>query len=94
MMTHLDATHSGSLVCTDASDNCLGAVESTISKELHRELWRHRERRGWASHLVGKAAEHIMACAPELVQASFSEDLIATWESRDAYAVGDRSEHL
>ena len=59
-----------------------------MSKDLHRELWRHRERRGWASHLVGKAAEHIMAGAPELIQASFSEDLIATSESRDAYAVG------
>ena len=87
MMTHLDATHSGFLVCTDASDNCLGAVESPISKDLHRELWRHSERRGWASHLVGEAAAHVMVCAPELIQASFSEDLIATGESRDAYAV-------
>ena len=63
-------------------------MESPISQNLHRELWRHRERRGWASHLVGKAAGHIIACAPELVQASFSEDLIASWETRDAFAVG------
>ena len=70
LMTHLDATHFESIVCTDASDNCLGAVGSPISQNLHRELWRHRDRRGWASYLVGKAAEHIIACAPEFVQAS------------------------
>ena len=88
VMAHLNATHSEFIVCTDASDNCLGALDIPISQNIHRELWRHRKRRGWAAHLVGKAAEHIMACAPGLVQASCAENLIASWESRDAYAVG------
>ena len=94
MMKHLNATHPESIVCTDASDNCLGAVESPISQNLHREHWRHREMRGWASHLVCKAAEHIIACASELVQARFSEDFIASWETRDAYAEGGPQREL
>ena len=83
MFTHLTAEHSDALVCTDSSDNCLGAVESPVSPDLHRELWRKRERRGWSTHLVGKAAEHVPAVAPELEKSLFAEELIATWKTRD-----------
>ena len=65
MFTHLDAAHSSSLVCTDASSRYIGAAEAPVSQSLHRELWRVRERKGWATHLVGRAAEYVMACAPE-----------------------------
>ena len=59
MFTRLDAAHSDTLICTDASDDYLGAVEAGIDSNLHRELWRVRDRKGWSSHLVGGSAEYI-----------------------------------
>ena len=38
MFTHLTAEHSDALVCADSIDSCLGAVESPVSTDLHREL--------------------------------------------------------
>ena len=88
MLTHLDAIHSSHLVCTDASDVCMGAVETLIDPTLHKELWRHRERRGWTTHLVGKAGEHILACAPGHEVSDFAGELVASWETRDADKIG------
>ena len=66
----------------------MGAVETRVDPSLHRELWRHREKRGWVTHLVGQAAEHILACAPEQVVSDFADGLIASWEFRDADKIG------
>ena len=47
MFSHLDATHSTSLVCSDASSPYIGATEAPVVRDLHRELWRARERKGF-----------------------------------------------
>ena len=61
MCTRLDLAHSDTLICTDASDDYLWAVEAGIVSNLHRELWRVRDRKGWSSHLVGGSAKYILA---------------------------------
>ena len=47
MFSHLDATHSFTLDCTDASSKLIGATVALVAQSLHKELWRARERKGW-----------------------------------------------
>ena len=37
---------------------------------------------------MGKAAEHVLACAPEFLKSGFAEDLLASWESREVDIIG------
>ena len=75
MFSHLDATYT------------LGRLQPVYwgyggaggAGLAYRELWRARESKGWATHLVGRAAEYVMVCAPEKSASRFGEDLIATW---------------
>ena len=79
MFTHLSATHSDRLVCTDASTTHLGAVSAPVHEGLHRELWRLWNRKGWAGYLVGEAAEYVFARAPEREASGLAEELLNEW---------------
>ena len=79
MPTRLDASHLSKLICTDASDVCMGAIETKIDPVLHKELWLHREKQGWTTHIVGKTAEHILSCAPEHVISDLAEEPLGSW---------------
>ena len=76
MFTHLQATHSNHLICTDVSTTHLGAVRAPVHPSLHRELWRLRNRKGWAGHLVGVAAECVLSRDNERNSAEFGERLL------------------
>ena len=43
---------------------------------LHRELWRLRNQKGWAGHLVGVAAEWVLAQDGERGVGGFGERLL------------------
>ena len=79
MFTHLDATFGRELICTDASNRYIGAASASVAENLHRELWRIRERRGWSTHMVRKAAEYVLASSSDKEASQFGEDLVATW---------------
>ena len=98
MFTRLDAAHSDTLICTDASDDYLGAVEAGIDSNLHRELWRVRDRKGWSSHLVGGSAEYIyiyiyiyiLARGGEKEADELEAAIVSSWEeARSAGSVED-----
>ena len=80
IFTHLDAMHSNELVCTDASDDYLGAVSAGCDPHLHGELWRLRNRKGWSSHLVGTAAEYIIARAGERDADDLQGAIVSAWD--------------
>ena len=80
MFTHLNATHSDRLICTDASTTHLGAVDAPVHPKAHRELWRLRNRKGWVGHLVGMAAEWVFAKGGERSAALLGEELLEGWD--------------
>ena len=61
------------IVAKDASDTALAAVAAPIGAELHRELWRQRDRRGWPTHLLGQHGEWLHARGSELDRADLDE---------------------
>ena len=96
MFSHLGATHSDSLICTDASDTHIAATAAPSTTNLSQELWRVRERRGWSAHLVGKATEYVLACGSEREVAEIGEELLGAWAdlSRGGRAVPDPPRQL
>ena len=80
MFTHLAATHSDKLICTDASTSYLGAVSAPVDPRLHKDLWRCRNRKGWIGHLVGEAAEWVVAKGHEKAAAELGEELVSDWD--------------
>ena len=83
MCTNMRASHSDQLIATDASSFALGATAAPLPPAVHQALWRHRERRGWPTHLCGKQGEWIRACAPERVAAEFEEEVAARYVAQD-----------
>ena len=73
MVADLRAEHSQDLICTDASEMNLGAVSAHVGADVHRELWRLRERRGWPTHLMAKPAEWLRARGPPEEAAAVQE---------------------
>ena len=65
MTANVRAHPSRTLVATGASDDALAAVIAPIGQELHRELWRVRDRRGWPTHLLGQHGEWLHARGSE-----------------------------
>ena len=81
MASHLGATHSDTVICTNVSDIHIAATASPTPKTLSQELWRLGERRGWSSHLVGKASEYILSCGFEREVAEVGEQLLGVGQT-------------
>ena len=94
MFTHLTATHSDKLICTDASSYHLGAVSAPVDSRLHKELWRLRNRKGWVGHLVGEAAECAFAKGHEKAAAELGEELLSDWDAQHVSSVGGPARHF
>ena len=77
MTSNVRAHPSSTLLATDASDDAIAAVRAPISQELHRELWRVRDRKGWPTHLLGRHGEWLHARGSDRDRADLGESLHA-----------------
>ena len=59
MTTNIKAQFSDLLVCSDASDTLTAHCTSQVGETVHRELWRHRDRKGGYSALQGRLASFL-----------------------------------
>ena len=61
MSTDLHAAMSDTLVCSDASLHSLAAVHCAAPREVVREVWRRRQRRGYYTRITPAGLEYLRA---------------------------------
>ncbi|CAK0794315.1 unnamed protein product, partial [Prorocentrum cordatum] len=61
LVTNLKARVASRVVCSDASHHFMVAVEADVAQTVVREIWRHRDQRGWYTQLTSKEVAYIRA---------------------------------
>jgi hypothetical protein len=60
-VTNLKAQVASRVVCSDASHLCMASVVADVAQPIVREIWRHRDQRGWYTQLNSKEVAYIRA---------------------------------
>ncbi|CAK0897043.1 unnamed protein product, partial [Prorocentrum cordatum] len=61
LVTNLKAKVASRVVCSGASHHFMAAVEADVAQPVVREIWRHRDKRGWYTQLTSKEVAYIRA---------------------------------